>query len=560
MADQDQFIETLGSELEALDGIHAQDIETGSNNIKSALGNYTNKLFGAPYQLLDSVDRRFPSVNGNVGSEYLRNFLLHSPILHIRPGMPKYTGGDDPTSTFRQIQNIYGSTSTDNSSAIKSLLLSLSQKNIFKAGSRLQRRMFGLRPTYLEYMMYVNYMCRSVAILLGLTDTSKNTGFPNGTFLNDMKFERFESIRWENYRMMGNTYVDTSMEHLKKLADVGGLGVLEEGAASITGFINPLGEQFLSVSSATERVEDAWNKAMDTSIADVVGNRIQSLMLMVEPVSFTENLTNNTAQSFIESAIDGINDSLGSEIAFVTGSRVDVGIIGGLAQYLGSGVESASMNLSKLVEPMSGGFMTNLFSGALQSLKGQKMIYPDIYKSSNSSMDYEYSMTLTSPYGDVYNYYMNIIVPLMHLIALAAPRMITSNSVASPFMVQTYIPGVCTCQLGIISNMVIHKNPNHKNISVQGFPLTVKVNFQVKELYNSLAISPAHDPASFMFNETLNDYMANLAGLVPSIDTYAKQRASMFENLSEYFTSGAILSDIGDNMTGKITEVFFPKT
>ena len=203
MARGDQFIDSLGTELEALDGIHAQDIETGGKNRKSALGNYTNKLFGAPYQLLDSVDRRFPSVNSNIGSEYLRNFLLHSPILHIRPGMPKYTGGDDPTTTFRQMQKIYSD--GDNMALSQSLIRALAEKTVFSAGARLQRRMFGLRPTYFEYMMYVNYMCRSIAILLGITG-SGDTGYPDGAFLNDMTFEKFESIRWENYRMMGNRW------------------------------------------------------------------------------------------------------------------------------------------------------------------------------------------------------------------------------------------------------------------------------------------------------------------------------------------------------------------
>ena len=560
MANEEQFIDSLGAELEALDGIHAQDIETGGRNKKSALGNYTNKLFGAPYQFLDSVDRRFTSVNGNVGSEYLRNFLLHSPILHIRPGMPQYTGGDDPTSTFRQMQKVYAD--GNNMSISQSLVRVLAENTIFKAGSRLQRRMFGLRPTYLEYMMYVNYMCRSVSILLGLTG-SGDTGLPNGALIRSdastTKFEKFESIRWENYRMMENTYVDTSLETAKKLGEAAGLGVVGASAKAGANFFNPLGDKFVDGKTASDTISTAWNKAMNTSMSDVVADRVQSLMLMVEPVSFTEQLSNHTDQSFIESAIDGITGSVGSEIAFITGSKADTGIIGGLTEFLGSSIGSASMNLGKLVEPVTGGFMTNLFSGAIQSLKGQKMIYPDIYKSSKSTMDYEYTMTLTTPYGDIYNYYMNIIVPLMHLIALAAPRMVTSNTVTSPFLVQSYIPGICTCQMGIVSNMTIIKNPNYKNVSVDGFPLTVKVNFTIQELYNSMSISPAHDPASFMFNETLNDYMANLAGLVPSIDTFSKQRAAMFENMSEYFEEGTYASSIGDYLSDKVSDTLFKK-
>jgi len=559
----EQFIEALGMELTSMEGIHAQDIETGGKNKNAMLGNYTNKLFGAPYQLLDSVDPRFPSVNPNVGGEYLKNFLLHSPILHIKPGMPRYTGGDNPTSVFRQMQKIY--TDDDSMSLSQSLIRSLAESTVFSAGSRLQRRMFGLRPTYTEYMMYVNYMCRSVAIMLGLT--GGNSGYPNGTFVTtsskksgNVDFIPFESVRWENYRMVGNSYVATSIQHLKDLADATPIGVVVEGAKAGANFINPLGHNFLNGNSASDKISAAWNKAMNTSLSDVVHDRVQSLMFMVEPVSFTENLVNNTDQSFIESSINAVSDSVGSEIAFITGSQADTGIIGGLTEFLGSNISSAAMNLGKMVQPATGGFMTNLFSGAIQSIKGQHMIYPDIYKNSNSAMDYEYSVTLTTPYGDIYNYYMNIVVPLMHLIALAAPRMVTSNTVASPFLVQTYVPGMATCQMGVVSNMSIVKNPDYKSVTVNGFPSTVKVSFQVKELYNAMSISPAHDPASFMFNETLNDYMANMAGLIPSVDTYAKQRAAAFQNLDEYFESDSYLSGMGDYLTDKITDTLFYKT
>ena len=119
---------------------------------------------------------------------------------------------------------------------------------------------------------------------------------------------------------------------------------------------------------------------------------------------------------------------------------------------------------------------------------------------------------------------------------------------------------MATCQLGIVSNMTIVKNPDYKSVTVNGFPSTIKVNFQVKELYNAMSISPAHDPASFMFNETLNDYMSNLAGLIPSIDTYAKQRASAVQNLDEYFESGAYASGLGDYLSDKISDTLFHKT
>ena len=138
--------------------------------------------------------------------------------------------------------------------------------------------------------------------------------------------------------------------------------------------------------------------------------------------------------------------------------------------------------------------------------------------------------------------------------------MVTSNTVASPFLVQAYMPGMCTCNLGIIEQMTVTKNPDQYHVSINGFPLTVKVQFTIKELYNAMAISPLDNPASFLFNETLNDYLANMSGLIPSIDTYSIQRQAMFANLSKYFDpkSGIIANDLAEVALSAIEDTILP--
>jgi hypothetical protein len=194
----------LQHELSQLDGINAHDPETGVSKASGAmLGKYTTKLFGAPYQLLDSVDRRFGNVNTKVGSEYLRNFLLNSPILYIKPGMPRYSGDGANESMIRDIF-VMGE------KPMQALLGTLAKKTLFGKGKQLQRRMFGFRETYMSYMNYVNYMCKSVARYLSLENM--------GTFLSSKegkaKWVGFcdGEFRWENYRMF-DKYVATVSEY-----------------------------------------------------------------------------------------------------------------------------------------------------------------------------------------------------------------------------------------------------------------------------------------------------------------------------------------------------------
>lgn len=538
--------EWLSGELGDLEGIMYQDPETGKRTIMRYTDKYTNRLFGAPFQLLDSVDKRFVGVNENVGSEYLRNFILNAPILRIRPGMPKYTGGDtDGEGLWNMVKGLYFSSNTSELSGVQGLLQLIGKTTIFSAGSRLQRRMFGFRETYYDYMQYVNYMCRSCATFLYLTNGDK---FPDGAFPSgSTTMESFSKFKWENYRMMDNAKTSSPLNYLSQLfghaADPLLKDVIGEHDTNevVDGWLNSRmgmsSSNVLDIYDLTDQI-DFVNMTERGGVTGVIGQKTTCVEFMVEPQAVTESLSNKTGSSLVEQGIDALRESIGSEIGWITNSHADTGMIGGMMEFLGSGLETATTAVAGMAEGLTGGFVGGLFSGAVASVKGQKMIYPEIYKSSDSKMNTNFEIILSSPYGDVYNYYMNIIVPLMHLIALAAPRMVTANTVSSPYIVQAYIPGTYTCQLGIISEMNITKNPNGNRVSVNGFPLEVKVTFTIKELYNALSISPANDPASFLFNETLNDYMANLSGLIPSIDTYTKQREATFYALEEYIKNG----------------------
>ena len=594
-----------------------QDPETGQSldTNTSYITKYTNRIFGAPYQFLDSVDRRFPSVNKHLGNEYLRNMIHKGPILHIKPGVPKYTGGTDGTSIFNGIKEIYFNTSTDDGMTFtESLLSTLAKSTIFGKGSKLQKRMFGFREQFNQYMSYANYMCRSMAIFLQLT--SGDNSFPPGCFTQTGgKLQPFESMKWENYRMLDGATPLSAFDQLKKMGGATVLGatlasgidvaqhlagsaydvvmavlngeeVSPETAAEAYSEVLMSGasvEDIINNASGTaatstaviadgvntlenddntlgEDIAENYSQAIDTSLTEVMCDKITSVMFMVEPVAYEESIQNSTANSAIEDTLGGISDAIGQEIAFITGSNADVGVVGGVTNLLGNTLSSAAEFLTGLVEPVAGGFTTNLIHGALQSIKGQKMIYPKIFQKSESSMNYQFTIRLVSPYGDTYNYYMNIIVPLMHLIALAGPRMVTANTVSSPFLVQAFIPGMCTCQMGIISRLEITKNKSLHAVNVNGFPLEVEINITIEELYNALSISPGNDPASFLFNETLNDYMANLAGLQPSVDTYTQQRQVMLSGLENFFTSGEMINDFADSLLTGLENFINPMT
>lgn len=556
----------LHQELIQLEGILGQNPETGAQTGGSFLGQYTNRLFGAPFQLMDSVDRRFSDINTNLGNEYLRNFMLNSPILHVKPGMPKYTGHLKGNDAITSLKQIYADATVGGANAVHSLLDTLAQNIIF-GGDGPRRRMFGFRETYYDYMQHVNYMCHVVAELLGLTQT---TEFPTKV-LTSNGFEPLADVQWQNYRMMGTSPRDpkdqlmdmvtknsigTTIDNIFDTLTTGAQGIIESLGSFIGG--DPPSALSILQSTGAEIVKN-WEESSSTPISVTMSNKISTVQFMVEPVQFEENFTNETSASMIASAIDGLN-TVGAEIQWMSNSSVDAGLIDEALKFMDNAAESVINLTEQLTSGITGGFIGNLFSGAFNSLKGQKMLYPEIYKSSSTSMNYQYTVNLISPYGDVYNYFINIVVPLLHLIALAAPRMVTANSISSPYLVQSYIPGMCSCQLGIVQDMTITKNPDGKHVSVNGFPLTVKVTFTIKELYRNLSISAANDPELFLFNETLNDYMCNLAGLIPSLDSYTKVRQASFGEMEDYLnpSTGLFANDVANSLLEQFEDTFNP--
>ena len=207
---------TLAKELISLENIHGQNPDTGvKDDDASYLKYYTMRLFGSPFQLIDSVDRRFSSINPNIGNQYLRNFTLCAPILHVKPGMPIYTGGED--STFWNTVSDTFTLNRNGKSIAGSLIDSIMKNVVMSKGGRLQKRMYGFRETYYTYMSHVNYMCRSMATFLKLTNTgtdnsgnvteyntSANGRYPTGIRIGK-KFQTFKYFDWGNYRFLSNS-------------------------------------------------------------------------------------------------------------------------------------------------------------------------------------------------------------------------------------------------------------------------------------------------------------------------------------------------------------------
>ena len=270
-------------------------------------------------------------------------------------------------------------------------------------------------------------------------------------------------------------------------------------------------------------------------------------------IKLLKQFSNQTTQSFIKGLVDKAA-GVGTEVAFITQTQAvqDSFFTSSMEKLAkaGVGLMEGMNNLASQV-PLGGSFLHNLVSGALGAVTGNRFIYPDIYQSSSSQTSFNFKVNLISPYGDVYNYFMNILVPLAHLYCLVNPRLVTANSSNSPFLVRAFVPGLTTCEMGIIDSMTIHKNSEGNRVSTNGLPLSVTVEFSIHELYHHNAISPWDDPLSVINNECLLDYLCNLAGIPPTYTRRKMITASLSSVLEQSLNIWSLAENtIGDIMLG----------
>ena len=450
---------------------------------------YRNKLFGSSFQFLDSVDKRFSSVNNYVGYEFLRNFILHSAILHIYPGMPHYQGSVDPFEWLRNLaesgqegmsdeqtkltdkniqelqaklkeeadNKILEQTKKDSSTepeydpkkigtdqiekkvkedqtvnpdqvfalneettGSENVKISGTKGNPVKTAivktlfsilfrTKYQRRLFGIKYTYEQYMRYVNLMCRSLALFLNLTVMNQII-YPQGTFTNvkvkeskeapgsvSSKFVTFDTIDWSNYRMIedsmsyANSVLDSSLNLLGTMFgmtdnDPGTIfsNLLGNTAKVFTKTIAGLGEIALGVgafSSPTAVVTMASLNAASVaatkqSLAKNYRQNANALAESIKKWDFSymdyENRINNakSAEELEQAASKGFWPTVGTALGTATQAIVDstgLSLIGGGIQLLGSAfkdifaqyktvqdkLESRTQSVEFMVEPFS---------------------------------------------------------------------------------------------------------------------------------------------------------------------------------------------------------------
>lgn len=465
------------------------------------MGDYKYKkslrLFGCPYQFPQHVDPRFNDVSPEIGINYLNNIMTDSPVVTIIPGEPNYLAGesDEVKTTF---SDALIKAAGGDFSQLQEIINN--RKSDYK-----NLKYYDFKKTYSLYMQYVNVLCRACASFLELnTDSASQT-------IDGTPFTKYD---WRNYQIDSKIYsgVQTSNKE--------------------TNFFGKVGE------------------AIDSYVEDKFNFQNNTVRFYVDPdVRVNENMNNSTTQSSVVGMVNSFGDMV-KEMNFITNSTTGGSLINNDTV---NGITSMVEGLfNKLVgEDNNNGIvrtLRQLLNIGQRVAYGENLIFPDIYNSSSYSKSYEFTVHLRAIYGCRLSYYLDILVPLMHILALGLPRQATANSYSSPFLIKMYAEGIFTCNMGIIDTITINKNSSSEVWNADGLSNEIDVTVSITDLYSDLSISSQSDPNMFLSNSSLIEYLATSCGLSLIAPNF---KAKLDLSVNTRITS---LTDIPSNVAAAIWE------
>lgn len=225
-----------------------------------------------------------------------------------------------------------------------------------------------------------------------------------------------------------------------------------------------------------------------------------------------ESFTTSTRSSELASKINQISDQA-MEAMFV---------MGGLSGALN---DAGAATLSHLVgfqsdwnkdltkgEETSPGLMNSILKNLTTLVAGGKMIFPEIWADSQFGRSYGVTIKLDSPECDTVSIFLNVLVPLAHILGFVLPRSAGPNTYVSPFLVRCFYKSSFHIDMGIITSCEITKGDAGAWNS-DGLPTQITVQLTIKDLYTVLSQAMGVGSNTLISNPAQMEYLSALCGV-----------------------------------------------
>lgn len=462
-------------------------------------------IFGTPYQFLPTTDCRVSdNYSDNLeiaGYEFAEKILSRMPLLYITPGNTSFMGGSNENARgmlISQIGSREGSAISDDDALMETSLETMLEEY--------NGKLYTIMPAYTEYFNYVNPLCRAGAIFLDIASSTLETPVFGNNVL-DANSLTFENMNWGVCE--GQAY-----EIWKEEEDTLAENVEDEQNSSSEE--TQTDETTEPKKAKFEEDYSEYFKKDESVIKDVeqalyYGNAIA--FYINSDSSFQDSFSNETTESSLSTTINALSDKA-REIQFLLGTASSA--VGEAFDKVDGTLSDIKSQINNIVDSVAGGnsIFTTIANSVKTIVSGGRMLFPQIWSNSTFSKSYQISIKLTTPSTDRISWWLNIYVPLCHLMALVLPRSEYVNSYTTPFIIKAFYKGMFNIDMGIITEMSFNKG-KEGSWTKDGLPTVVDISFTIQDLYSAMGMTSTEKmfKGLTLQNVAEMDYVANLCGI-----------------------------------------------
>ena len=268
-----------------------------------------------------------------------------------------------------------------------------------------------------------------------------------------------------------------------------------------------------------------WKNAVNKDFGISWLQSSESFITFYADSDFTtgEDFSNTTTQSMIAGTLNKSSD-IGKEIRFLMGEH---GVLTDIVN--GDTINQALDQIDQLASSMTGS-ESNIISQISKEFAviatGGKLIFPELWDDSLYTKDFDCKIKLRCPCPNKLAWFLDICVPLNHLLAFTMPRTphgkdiagqllssdVTANGYFSPFLVRGFYKGISSVDMGIVTSLRIDKG-KEGSWTIDNLPTEVDVSMTIKDLYTTMAMTPYKRNTDLLNNTQFLGYLAFNCGV-----------------------------------------------
>lgn len=277
----------------------------------------------------------------------------------------------------------------------------------------------------------------------------------------------------------------------------------------------------VNINGYSQRLDEfRWEKATNSKFDSLLISNQEYVCFYADADSTVSNgFSNDTTSSQIADKVNSFS-SLSREIQFLIGTQSGTNLDWLSADQIDEFLQS----IEDSIDIADNDLIKNITKEFAVVASGGKLMFPEIWSDSQYSQTFDVKFKLRCPCPNKVSWFMDIQVPINHLLAFTMARSPrgtsgggdkyepTANGYVSPFLVRAFFRGLFSCDMGIITNLSLDKG-KEGSWTLDGLPSEVDVSMEIKDLYNMMCMTASDQDVAFINNTTYLNYLATSCGI-----------------------------------------------